>query len=699
MEPRINRRLAAIMAADIAGYSRLMGEDEAATVRDLKGHQAEILPLVTDFGGRVIDVAGDGILAEFQSAVAAVECAVQIQTRMARRNVGVLEARCMRFRIGINLGEVVHDEARIYGDGINIAARLENLAAPGGISVSAKVREEVEGKLALAFNDLGPQALKNIAKPVRVYALANAADGTPLPQPAIGSTPASQSLQRRRWMSKTAMMAGVALVVMLVAGGVVATRMAAPSPDNTINSLAVLPFENATGDAAADYLSDGISESLINKLSGLNGVRVISRFSAFKFRAKDQKLDAAEFARKLGVDAVIVGKLVLRGTSLTVSAEMVRVRDSAQLWGDKYSRSSDQMQQVEGEIASTIAQTLRRQISGEEKAKLTRTATTNPEAYRLYLKGREYLIGNQQEMDKGIELFQQAVMLAPDYALAHAGLADAYAGQAYLRASSRAETAGKARAAAIRAVQLDPNLAEAHAALGLVRFYFDWDWAGAEAEFQQAIKLDPASVAARVNYATYLFSMARGEESLAQSAAAARLDPLSMRPVHDMGIAHLASGDLEQAALKFRQGIAINPSWTWGFIKLGRTLAMQGKCTEAMAQAEVSERRIAGGAAPLSRAWLGVSYALCKQPALARRKITELHDLEKTQYVDPFDFADIHAALGDTDLALQLMEKAFEDHSPQLAYALILKRVQPQLWAQPRMKALVERLRFPSPGE
>ena len=691
MEERINRRLAAIMAADIAGYSRLMGEDEAATVRDLKGHQAEVLPLVTEFGGRVIDLAGDGILAEFQSAVAAVECAMQIQARMAHRNVGVPEARCMRFRIGINLGEVVHDETRIYGDGINVAARLENLTAPGGISVSGKVREEVDGKLTLGFKDLGLQALKNIAKPVQVFALVTVADGTALPQPVIVSTPAMKSPQRR-WM-----LAGVALLVLLT-GGFLAVRMAMPGSGKAISSLAVLPFENATGDKAVDYLTDGVSESLINKLAGLNGLRVISRFSAFRFRAKDQTLDAAEFARKLGVDAVIVGKVVLRGTDLSISAELIDVRDSAQLWGDKYTRRSDEMQRVEGEIATAIAKALSRKLSGEEARSLTRTATADPEAYRLYLKGREYLVGNQQEMDKGIELFQRAVVLAPDYALAHAGLAEAYASQAYLRSSNRAEVSGKARASAIRAVALDPNLAEAHVALGLVRLYFDWDWAGAEAAFQQAVKLNPASVAARVNYATYLFLVARTEESLAQSAAAAQLDPLSMRPVHDMGIAYWAVGDLEQAAAKFRQGVAINPRWIWGFTKLGRTLAMQGKCSDALAQAEVVERGIAGGAAPLSRTWLGVTYALCKQPDRARQKIAELRELEKSQYVDPFDFADIHAALGEVDLAVQMMEKAFEDHSPQMAYALFLKRAHPQLWDQPRMKAVIERLRFPSSG-
>jgi hypothetical protein len=232
----------------------------------------------------------------------------------------------------------------------------------------------------------------------------------------------------------------------------------------------------------------------------------------------------------------------------------------------------------------------------------------------------------------------------------------------------------------------------------MVRFYFDWDWRGAEAEFKRAIKLDPSSVAARVDYATYLFSILRIDESLAQSAAAARLDPLSMRPVHDMGIAYLVKGDLEQASAKFREGIAINPRWIWGFTKLARTLAMQGKCSEAMAQAEVSERGIAGGAAPLSRAWLAVTYATCKQPALARQKIAELHDLERTQYIDPFNFVDIYAALGEIDLAVQLAERAYEDRSPQMAYFLIAKTLYPMLSEQPRFRALEERLQFPPPG-
>ena len=205
----------------------------------------------------------------------------------------------------------------------------------------------------------------------------------------------------------------------------------------SIGSVAVLPFENATGDPANEYLSDGISESLINKLSSLPGLRVISRTSAFAFKGK--KLGPAEIGRKLGVDALLLGSLAQRGASLAITAELVSVRDDTQLWGEKYSRRADDVLQVEGEIAATIARTLRRQLSGEEQQKLARGATDDPEAYRLYLKGRDFLVGNQQEMDKSVDYFQQAVARAPDYALAHAGLAEAYTRQAFLRASGREE--------------------------------------------------------------------------------------------------------------------------------------------------------------------------------------------------------------------------------------------------------------------
>ena len=488
---------------------------------------------------------------------------------------------------------------------------------------------------------------------------------------------------------------GVAgLVVLLAAGAFVALRRAGRAA--SIGSVAVLPFENVSNDSAIEYLSDGISESLISTLSRLPDLRVISRKSAFAF--KGMKLDPKEIGRKLGVDALLLGTLAQRGSDLAITAELVSVRDDTQLWGEKYSRRADDVLRVEGEIASTIARTLRRQLSGEEKAKLARGRTEDPEAYRLYLKGRDYLVGNQQEMDKSVDYFQQAVARAPDYALAYAGLAEAYTRQAFLRGSGRAEPASKARAAVSRALEIDPDQAEAHAALGLVAFYFEWDWAGAETELRRALELNPGSRTVQGHYGWFLTAMGRLDEGLAHCKKAAELDPLSTGPVHDIAINYMVRGDLEQAAANFRRAIDIDPNWTWGYIKLSRTLARQKKCSEALAQAEIAERRIAGGAAALSRSWLGATYALCGETARARQKLDELHALEKTQYVDPVTFADVHSALGETDEALRWYEKAWEDRTPNMAYASIMPLLDPGLAGNPRYEAIVRKMNFPEPA-
>jgi len=475
-----------------------------------------------------------------------------------------------------------------------------------------------------------------------------------------------------------------------------APALAAAPPQGQRVLVAVLPFENATGDPAIDYLSDGISESLINRLSSIDGLRVISRTSAFAFKGK--QMQPLEIGRTLGVDALVVGNFGQRGPRLAISAELVSIGDATQLWGDKYSRPADDLLQVEGEIASTIAKALSRRLSGEDKGKLTRTATADPEAYRLYLKGRSFLVGNRQEMDKSVDYFQQAVARAPDYAMAHAGLAEAYTLQAYLRAVERTEALGKARAAVGRALELDPDLAEAHTALGLVRFYFEWDWAGAEAEFRRALELNPGSQAVHEEYGNFLGAMGRLDEGLARSREAARLDPLSVGPVHNMAIIALVRGDYEGAAAGFRQAIDIDPNWTWGYIKLARSLALLKNCEEALAQAEIAERRIAGGAAPLSWSWLGVTYAACGDTARARQKLDQLHALEAKQYVDPVTFADIHCALGEVDEALRWFEKAFADRTPNMVYAAILPGFSPALAGNPRFDAIVERMGIPPPG-
>jgi len=504
--------------------------------------------------------------------------------------------------------------------------------------------------------------------------------------------PKSQvALPRRRSSRRLTVITGAAAVAVVAIGALAAYRIFFAR--NAVSVVAVLPFENATGDPANEYLSNGISESLINKLSGLSGLHVISRTSAFAFKGKS--MQPTEIGHKLGVDALVFGNLTLHGSRLNISAELVRASDATQLWGDHYEQATDDVQQLEGQIATTIAQTLRRRLSGGEKVRLAQTETSDPEAYLLYLKGRETLVGTDAQMEKSVAFFQQAVARAPDFALAYAGLADVYSVQAFLGAASRAEAAEKARAAATRALELAPDLGEAHASLADILFLFEWDWAAADAEYRRGIALSPGSASVHQAYGAFLNAMGRLDDGLKESQEAARLDPLSVHPFHDIAINALVRRDFDKAAAGFRHTIEIDPRWTWGYIKLARTLALQGKCQEAFVQAEIAERRIVGGVGALSRSWLGSTYAKCGDVTRAREKLGELHAFEAKRYVDPETFADIHASLGEFDQAVTWYRKALEDRSPDMVYAKVGSRLNPNLAANAGFRAILAQMAFP----
>ena len=267
--------------------------------------------------------------------------------------------------------------------------------------------------------------------------------------------------------------------------------------------------------------------------------------------------------------------------------------------------------------------------------------------------------------------------------------------QAFLRASSRAEVLDLARVSANRALALDPNLAEAHTALGLVRFYFEWDWPGADTMFRKALALNPGSSAVHQSYGIYLTAMGRLEEGLTHSREAARLDPLSVASSHDLGVNAWARGDLNETVAIFRRAVDSDPNWTWGYTKLSRALAMQKKCPEAIVQAQAAERLIGDGAAALVRAWLGVTYARCGDTRRAQQKLSELHAQEKQRYVDPVTFALIHAALGETNEALRLFEKSYEDRTPNMVYLSLDAAFDPEFAKQTRFQAILERMKFP----
>jgi TolB-like protein/class 3 adenylate cyclase len=519
-EPSIQRRLAAILAADIAGYSRLMHEDEPATVRDLKAHQSVILPLIGRHGGRIIDTAGDGILAEFPSVIGATECAVEIQTVMAERNQRVPESRRMRFRIGINLGDVIHDETRIYGDGINIAARLEALAPPGGVLVSNTVYDQVRGKLPLTFEDVGERHVKNIEQPVRMYQLhipgaASKAVATLVRRPAL--------TDRRRLIVWSL----AAFLVLLVAGG--AWWMGAPffQPAGRTEaprlSIVVLPFSNLSGDPSQEYFADGITEDLTSDLSRITGSFVISRNTAFTLKGK--AVDVRQLGRELGVRYVLEGSVRRMGGTVRVNAQLIDAGTGAHLWAEQMDvdQSTLALQDNFG-IANRLARMLSVELVNVEGR---RSPRADPDAVDLTMRGWSVLNGgpNKEDVQRSVALFEDALRIDPDNSQASVGLAQALTLVYRNRWDPEpAKVLARADEAATRAIATAPNYAQAHyvkaEVLGLSR-RFD----AALAAYDSAIALDRNHAAAYVGRARNLNVIGRAADALAPVERAIRLSP------------------------------------------------------------------------------------------------------------------------------------------------------------------------------
>ena len=395
-EPSTKRRLAAILAADIAGYSRLMGQDEAATVRDLKGHQAAILPLVGRYGGRIIDTAGDGILAEFPSVIGAIECAVEIQTVMAARNANVPEHRRMLFRIGINIGDVIHDETRIYGDGINVAARLEALAEPASVLVSGAVHDQVRDRLGLAFEDLGERELKNIARPVHVYRVRMSAEPKAAPAP------------------------GAALPLPDKPSIAVLSGKTTEAP-----SIAVLPFANLSNDPDQEYFADGMVEDIITALSRFKWLAVIARNSTFAY--KGRAVDVRQVATELSVRYVLEGSVRKAARRVRITGQLIEATTGTHLWAERFDGDLEDIFDLQDNITEAVVGAIEPRIRKAEIERSRRKRPENLDAYDLYLRALPHVYAMRpDDNSEALHVLEQAISLDPGFASALAYAAWCY---------------------------------------------------------------------------------------------------------------------------------------------------------------------------------------------------------------------------------------------------------------------------------
>jgi serine/threonine protein kinase/tetratricopeptide (TPR) repeat protein len=488
------------------------------------------------------------------------------------------------------------------------------------------------------------------------------------------------------WRSKLAIVAA-AVAVAIVAVLAAASYFAAIHRQK-VDSLAVLPFVNATNDMATDYLSDGITESLIGNLSQLPNLTVRSRSSVFRYKGKD--VDPQVAARDLNVQAVVTGRVIQRGDSLLVSAELTDARKNRNLWSEQFDRKLSDALSVEREIAGEISARLRQQLTGEEKAQLARGGTSNPEAYHLYLKGRYFWNKwTPEESHKAIGYFQQAINEDPDYALAYSGLADTYISQAWFGDLPPGEAMPKAKDAALKALEIDDRIAEAHVSVAFANFLYDWDWQTAGKHFERALSLSPGYPNAHEWYSIYLAGLGRSDEALAEAKRGLDLDPASPGANQGMALQLYFARRFDEAIGQFRKSLEMD--YHDAHAGIGLVYAAKGMYREALPEfekyAELDRRT------PRSIALLGYAHARLNERSQALRALDELRVLSKRRYVSSASFALIYVGLGEKDQAFTWLEKAYEER-----FRLPMLKIDP-IWApvrtDPRYADLLRRMGLP----
>jgi adenylate cyclase len=592
----MHRKLTAILSADVAGYSRLMGEDEEATIRTLTAYREVMGTLIQQHHGRVVDSPGDNLLAEFTSVVDAVRCAVEIQQTLQAKNAELPDQRRMEFRIGLNLGDVVVEGERLYGDGVNIAARLESLAEPGGICISGTAYDQVETKLSLTYEYLGEQTVKNIARPVRVWRVAmDEAAAALAAQGMLRQAQPSSPDEAKRNLGKTSIpgfrytpsrlllvvtLAGVLLMVgtiltvrylsrppLSTQSSALITQEALPLPDKP--SIAVLPFTNLSGDPGQEYFSDGITETLTTDLSRLSGLFVIARNSAFTYKGKAVKVQ--DIGREMGVRYVLEGSVQKADQRVRITAQLIDATTSYHLWSERYDRELKDIFALQDEIVQKIVFALKVKLTPEEQERFRRTPTDNLEAYEYLLRGVESFRRYTKEANvQARQMFEKAIALDPQYAGAYAWLGWTYFNDGLFQWSpDPQQDLERAFALAQQARAMDNSLPYPHTLLSFIYLWGRNQPEQALAEGEQALALDPNNADSYPVLANVLSLIGRPEEAIEVAKKGVRLNPhyptVSLR---ELGLAYLVAGRFEEAIATSQQALMHDPNYQFAYYNL-----------------------------------------------------------------------------------------------------------------------------------
>jgi len=576
---RFRRKLSAILSADVKGYSRLMGEDEDATIRTLEAYRQAMAKLIERHQGRVVDAIGDNLLAEFSSAADAVKCAVEIQEELRARNDILLPSHRMEFRIGVNLGDVVEEGDRIYGDGINIAARIEGLADPGGVCISGTVYDSVADKMPFECQYLGEQTVKNITKPIRVYKIKVQAG-------AFGQSATILRDPKTRWrLKKPALIIAIA-TVMVLGGAAVWKFYLGPAPSKTTlplpdkPSIAVLPFVNMSDDPKQEYFSDGLTEDIITGLSKIPKLFVIARNSTFIYKGKSTKVQ--DVGRELGVRYVLEGSVRKSGERMRITAQLIDANSGHHLWAERYDRGLKDVFALQDEITENILTSMEVNLTEGEQARLWRKGAVNRKAYEKVLKALEYYRRMTKE-DNALarKVYKEAMALDPEYAVPVVGLSythwmDVINGWSRSPQKSMKEAADLAE----KALQLDESLADTHVLLGNI-YLMKGQYQQAMEAGERALALEPNGADVNALLGLMLRYLGRPDEAIRVLEKAIRLNPIPPPwYLYNIGDAYRLAGLQDMAIHSFKTALEQNPDHFLSKVYLAATYGEAGERKE-----------------------------------------------------------------------------------------------------------------------
>jgi adenylate cyclase len=664
--PPEQRQLAAIMFTDMVGYSALAQRDQALALALLEEHRQIVRSLFPRFNGTEIKTIGDAFLVEFHSALEAAQCAIEIQRALAKRNHDVAADRHIDVRIGIHIGDVVHRGGDVYGDGVNIASRIQAVAGAGGICVSMDVERQIHNALEARLKKLALTELKNIHVPMDLYRIV-------LPwEKGVESTQERVVGVQARRKSLLAGAAAVLFVLAVITGLVwwrqvkIATQtppVNAAAP--TAKSVAVLPFVNMSPDKENEYLSDGVTEDLCTALSQIKGLHVPARTSSFVFKGKTE--DIRKIGEQLNVGTVLEGSVSKAGNKLRISAQLVNVADGFHLWAANYDREMTDILDIRSDISRRVVEALKVQLGVSETERLVKKPTETTEAYDSYLLGRYELNKfTESGFRKAVEHFKHAIELDHSFALANAGLAEAYNMLAYW--NYVAPTAGfpEAKRAAQRALELDPGLAEGHSQLGFVLFEYEWQYDAGEREFVEAIRLNPRSPTAHSSYGEFLLDLGRFSEAMREFESARESDPLSVRLTFDIAAWYWFQRQLEPAVAEVQKAIAMDPANSLSYHMLGYIFLKMNKPDEAV-DAWEKANTFEGVFSAQENAELRKIYQTDGAAAFLRKEAElEQQWIHKGKYRSPLFIALHYAGAGANEDALTWLERSVQQRAAWL---------------------------------